>query len=165
VNDHMSTQIDVAQQVEPAVLSRSRLWAYFILRFSLGLNMFVHGTGRLYQGLHGWVANTEKLFIGNILPMWLVHGFLTILPFMEAAIGVLLVLGLWTHWALVWEGFVMIILVFGMGLRADFVAQPSNASAVVAQQMIYLLTFYVLLAMVNYNRFSVDTILAARGKN
>lgn len=152
----MSTPSDLAAP------SRSRQWAYLILRLSLGLNMFIHGTGRMYQGLHNWVATTEKLFIGNILPMWLVHGFLTILPFMEAAIGVLLVLGLWTHWALVWEGFVLIILVFGMGLRADFVAQPSNASAVVAQQMIYLLTFYVLLATIDYNCFSLDTVLATR---
>lgn len=160
----MSDQGEFAQ-LEPTAPWRSRQWAYFILRLSLGINMFIHGTGRLYQGLHNWVATTEKLFIGNILPMWLVHGFLTILPFMEAAIGVLLVLGLWTHWALVWEGFVMIILVFGMGLRADFVTQVSNASTIVAQQMIYLLTFYVLLAMINYNRFSLDTLLAARRKD
>jgi hypothetical protein len=99
-----------------AAPSRSRRWAYFLLRFSLGINMFVDGTGWLYQGLQGWVATTEKLFIGNILPMWLAHRFLTLLPFMEAAIGVLLlILGPWTHWALIWEGIVMIILAFGMG--------------------------------------------------
>jgi thiosulfate dehydrogenase (quinone) large subunit len=160
----MSNQSDLTQQPEPTATSRSRQWAYFILRVSLGINMFVHGTGRMYQGVHNWVATTEKLFIGNILPMWLVHGFLTILPFMEAAIGVLLVLGLWTHWALVWEGFVLIVLLFGMGLRADFAAIPT-AGAVVARQMVYLLTFYVLLAMINYNRFSLDTLFAARRRD
>ena len=152
----------------PEDLSLSRRLAYGILRLSLGLNMFIHGAGRIHTGVHDFVSRAEKLFVDNVLPMSLVHLFLTTLPAIEAAVGFLLIFGLWTRWALTAEGLVLTALLFGTALRADFVAANANtpsAVGLVSQQMVYLLTFYALLAMIHDNYFSLDTLLARRRRN
>ena len=141
----------------PGALPLDRRLAYLVLRLSPGINMFIHGGGRIYKGVHNFVSVTEKLFVDTVLPMWLVHDFLTILPYIEAVIGALLILGLWTRWALTAEGLMLIVLVFGTGLRPDW--------TVVSIQMVYLLTLYVLLAMRQDDHYSLDTLLARPRRN
>ena len=129
-----------------------RRLAYFILRLSLGVNFFIHWIVRQFGVSKDFVPATEKLFVGNLLPMWLVHDFLTILPHFEAVLGALLLLGLWTRWTVTAAGLLVTVLLFGTALRSDW--------TIVSHQMIYLLFVFILLAVEEYDYFSLDAVLA-----
>ena len=50
--------------------------------------------------LAGFAANMTKQFERTILPGWFVYGFGSVLPFLEGLIGLALILGVFTPWAL-----------------------------------------------------------------
>ena len=137
--------------------SLGRALGYFILRLSLGVDMVMHYVVRQWGVSQDFVPVTEKMFVGNLLPMSWVHVFLTILPYFEGVLGVLLVLGLLSRWALTAEGLLVTVLLFGTALRSDW--------TVVSHQMIYLLFVFILLAVEEYDYFSVDAFLARRRRN
>ena len=88
--------------------------AYAAFRITLGVNIFFHGTMRLITGLDAWVVMQAKVFEGNpLLPMWAVLAFLYVLPFVEAILGALTALGLFTRWALLAGSAMIFWLVFG----------------------------------------------------
>jgi len=134
--------------------SLGRALGYFILRLSLGVDMLMHYVVRTWGISKDFVPVTEKMFVGNLLPMSWVHIFLTVLPYFEGLLGVLLLLGLWSRWALTAEGLLVTVLLFGTALRSDW--------TVVSHQMIYLLFVFILLAVEDYDYFSVDALLARR---
>jgi thiosulfate dehydrogenase [quinone] large subunit len=80
----------------------------------------------------------------------LVHAFLMVLPFAEFILGGLITLGLFTRWALTLGGLLITALVFGTALRNDW---PT-----VGIQMIYAITYYILLANRADNGFSLDAL-------
>jgi thiosulfate dehydrogenase [quinone] large subunit len=127
---------------------------YFILRLSLGVDMLMHYVVRTWGISKDFVPVTEKMFEGNLLPMSWVHVFLTVLPYFEGLLGVLLLLGFLSRWALTAEGLLVTVLLFGTALRSDW--------TVVSHQMIYLLFVFILLAVEQYDYFSVDSLLARR---
>jgi thiosulfate dehydrogenase (quinone) large subunit len=137
--------------------SLGRALAYFILRLSLGVDMFMHYVVRQWGVSQDFVPVTEKMFIGNLLPMSWVHYFLTFLPYFEGLLGILLLLGLWSRLALTAEGLLVTVLLFGTALRSDW--------TVVSHQMIYLLFVFILLAVEEYDYFSVDALLVRRRRN
>jgi thiosulfate dehydrogenase [quinone] large subunit len=134
--------------------SLGRALGYFLLRLSLGVDMVMHYVVRQWGVSQDFVPVTEKMFVGNLLPMPWVHVFLTVLPYFEGVLGVLLVLGLLSRWALTAEGLLVTVLLFGTALRSDW--------TVVSHQMIYLLFVFILLAVEEYDYFSVDAYLARR---
>jgi len=137
--------------------SLGRALGYFILRLSLGVDMLMHYVVRTWGISQDFVPVTEKMFVGNLLPMSWVHYFLTYLPYLEGVLGVLLLLGLWSRWALTVEGLLVTVLLFGTALRSDW--------TVVSHQMIYLLFVFILLAVEDYDYFSVDALLARRRRS
>ena len=74
--------------------SLGRALGYFILRLSLGVDMIMHYVVRTWGISQDFVPVTEKMFVGNLLPMSWVHYFLTYLPYFEGLLGILLILGL-----------------------------------------------------------------------
>ena len=134
--------------------SLGRAIGYFILRLSLGVDMLMHFVVRTWGISKDFVPVTEKMFEGNLLPMSWVHVFLTVLPYFEGVLGVLLVLGLLSRWALTAEGLLVTVLMFGTALRSDW--------TVVSHQMIYIIFVFILLAVEQYDYFSVDSLLARR---
>src|ERR1700730_10577074 len=137
--------------------SLGRALGYFILRLSLGVDMVMHYVVRQWGISQDFVPVTEKMFVGNLLPMSWVHVFLTILPYFEGLLGVLLVLGLLSRWALTAEGLLVTVLLFGTALRSDW--------TVVSHQMIYLLFVFILLAVEDYDYFSIDAFLTRRQRH
>lgn len=125
--------------------------AYAVGRFALGINMLVHGAVRLFGGYSGFVSWVEKTFQSTILPEPLVTGFALAIPVVETVVGLLLVFGLLTRTALVSGGLLMSGLIFGMCLVQEW--------STVADQMIYVLTFYLLLYHWRFNHLSVDSWL------
>jgi len=121
--------------------------AYALFRIALGLDMFLHGVMRI-PILATWVDTTTKLFGASFLPDSMVRGFLYVLPFPEAVIGLLLMLGWFTRESLIAGSLVIIVLIFGTGTRQDWTT--------IGAQMLYALYYYLMLARLDDNWLAVD---------
>ena len=127
-----------------------RKLAYVVFRLSLGINLLTHGAGRfLGPDVEAFSSKTTAEFAGTPLPVGLVHAFLAVLPFAEFVLGCLIALGLFTRWALTVGGLLITALIFGTALRSDWTT--------VGIQMIYAITYYLLLLNRADNAFSLDT--------
>jgi thiosulfate dehydrogenase (quinone) large subunit len=124
--------------------------AYGTFRFALGVVELMHGLVRL-PVLAGFATGMVKQFEGTIMPGWFVYSFGSVLPFLEALIGLGLILGVFTRWTLVAASLLMSILIFGTSLRSDW--------ATVSIQMIYVIAFFIALFFLEHNRYSVDRII------
>jgi len=132
-----------------------RRLAYGVLRLTMGVNILIHGAGRLFgPGAGAFAAQTGSEFTGTALPQSLVHAFLSALPVGETTLGIIITLGLFTRWALMLGGLLIAALVFGTALRSDWTT--------VGIQMIYAITYYFLLANVVDDYFSLDNLLRRR---
>ena len=128
-----------------------RKLAYVVFRLSLGINLLIHGAGRFFgSGVDAFSTKTASEFAGTPLPAGLVHAFLVVLPFAEFILGVLITLGLFTRWALTLGGLLITALIFGTALRSDW--------QTVGIQMIYAITYYLLLFNRADNAFSLDAL-------
>jgi thiosulfate dehydrogenase [quinone] large subunit len=126
--------------------------AYAVFRLTLGINILVHGAGRIFgPGAEAFASTTGAEFTKTALPVGLVHAFLFVLPFAELVLGVLTTLGLFTRWTLTLGGLMITVLVFGTAMRSDW--------NTVGVQMIYAITYYLLLVNRGYNRFSLDSVI------
>ena len=131
-------------EVETSV---DRRLAYGILRVTLGVNILFHGLLPL-TNLDSFAVQVLHLFEKTPLPSQGIRLFALALPFVQMIVGLLLTLGLWTRFALVSGGLVMIALVFGTALRSDGPA--------LGILMLYATIYYLLLAGRTYNRLSID---------
>jgi thiosulfate dehydrogenase [quinone] large subunit len=130
--------------------SRNFVRAYAIFRISLGFDIFMHGFSRILTGVAAFVTLTEKPFVKTIIPMPVVHYFLTILPYLEFAIGALLIVGLFTMEAAITGALVMIILIFGMGARQEWGS--------VGNEMVYAAWYFLLIGLNENNWFCIDAL-------
>jgi thiosulfate dehydrogenase (quinone) large subunit len=143
----MSPNPSAPPQSSPTV---DRKLGYLVLRFILGLSIFMHGLSRLPH-LQEFAGGLVKMFADTVLPAMLVRAFGLALVFVEAAVGLLLLLGLWTQEALLVGSATMALLVFGTALRSDW--------NIVAIQLLYALIYAVLLAAHEYNAYSLDALM------
>jgi thiosulfate dehydrogenase [quinone] large subunit len=124
--------------------------AYAIFRMTLGVAIFMHGFSRILTGVAAFVDVTEKPFVKTIIPMPVVHYFLTILPYLEFAVGALLIVGLFTMEISIAGALIMIILIFGMGARQEWGS--------VGNEMIYAAWYFLLIAFNENNWLSIDNL-------
>jgi thiosulfate dehydrogenase (quinone) large subunit len=134
--------------------SADRQIAYTLLRLLLGVNIAVHGISRMLAGAGTFAVETTAQFARTPLPAWSVHTYALVLPFAEAVVGLLVFLGLGTRWALVAGQLLMLSLTLGSALKQDW-----NAAG---WQLLYGLVYTALLAFVEYNGLSVDSLLRRR---
>ncbi|MGC2528751.1 MAG: DoxX family membrane protein [Candidatus Acidiferrum sp.] len=127
-----------------------RKLAYLVLRLTLGLSILMHGLVRLPH-LTAFADATVKLFVATPLPAILVRLFALTLVFLETAVGLLLVLGLWTRTALLLGALLMAFLIFGTALRSDW--------STLAIQLFYAFLYATLLATREYNSYSIDALI------
>ena len=113
----------------------------------------MHGLVRL-PIMATFAADMAKGFGGTILPGSFVSAFGLVLPSLEALIGILLVVGLLTKWALFAGSLLMSILIFGTCLRSDW--------ATVGVQMIYVMAYFLAFLFLEYNQYSLDRIRRSR---
>lgn len=82
-----------------------RKLAYVVFRLSLGINLSDSGAGRfLGPGVDEFSSKTTTEFARTPVPAGLVQAFLIVLPFAEFILGVLVLLDLFTPWALTLGG-------------------------------------------------------------
>jgi thiosulfate dehydrogenase [quinone] large subunit len=125
-------------------------------RLVIGTNFFFHGLARMLGGgVEGFASGTTKAFAGTPLPPGLVHAFLSVLPYVELILGVLIFFGLFTRWALVIAQLLIAALIFGTSMRSDWVT--------VSIQMIYAIVLYLALANLDDNCCALDRLFG-KGK-
>ena len=113
--------------------------AYAILRLSFGVNIMLHGVSRLLAGSGGFLNYLNHYFEHTpLISKSFLPVFGAVLPPVETALGLLLLLGLFTRFALIAGGLVMAALVFGTNLAQDW--------NVAGLQLIYCFLYYYLLA-------------------
>lgn len=123
--------------------------AHGILRFTLGINICLHGAQR-FPTLSAFAGGVIKQFDG-LLPTAVVAPYAYALPFAEALIGALLIVGAFQRVSLAAGALLMASLTFGTALRGEH--------EVLAEQLGYELVYAALLATLRWDRFSVDALL------
>lgn len=122
---------------------RDRCWAYLLVRLILGINIAVHGASRIHMGAGKFAAGLVKMFAATPLPPQMVYGYAYALPFVETAIGLLILLGLFSRMTYLAGLLLMMSLTFGSTLRQDW----DSAGL----QLIYVIVYAGLLAFREYN--------------
>jgi thiosulfate dehydrogenase [quinone] large subunit len=128
--------------------------AYALLRIVFGVNIFFHGLSRLLGDHAAFLAYLSQQMAKAPLPKSILPLFAAALPWTEATIGLLLLLGLFTRFALVAGSIVMIALMAGITL-----AQNWDVAGI---QLIYCAIYFVLLTHRGRNFYSLDTLLPKR---
>lgn len=124
-------------------------WAFVTSRWLLGVAFLSHLLVRAPK-LAAFQAGLLKQFAGTVLPAALVGPYALALPFVEGAIGTLLLLGLFTRPALVAAMLVLTSLVLGSSLLEQW--------ATVGTQLLYGLYVFALLLHVQHNRLGLDRV-------
>jgi thiosulfate dehydrogenase [quinone] large subunit len=125
--------------------------AYLFLRATLGVNIMLHGVARLLGGSGRFVSMLAQQYHSAPLPHSLVAAFAYSLPWIEAALGLLVLVGLFTRVSLSLGALLILVLTFGSSLLEDWQAA--------GLQLVYAAVYAALLAWVSANRFSVDAFI------
>ena len=125
--------------------------AYAILRITLGVNIGLRGIVRIAHGTTAFAQNIVQQMAETVLPASAVYAFAMSLVWVEAAVGILLILGLQTRLALIVGGLMMTLLTFGTMQIENF----QNAWL----QLTYALVFFVVLAFRSWNLISLDALM------
>jgi thiosulfate dehydrogenase [quinone] large subunit len=108
---------------------------YALLRVVLGVNLLMHGVGRILMGAGEFAFKLQTQFAHSPLPSWSVRSFGVVLPGIECLLGALILVGLRTRAALIATGALMALLTFGSGLIQDFTAAGTQLiyAAIIAE--------------------------------
>lgn len=122
---------------------------YALLRVTMGVIFLFTGINKFFGGIVGFVGTMNQQFSGT-LPAFMVMPFAYAIPFAEVTAGALIVFGLFTRLGLVVSGLLLIGLTFGMVMLGQ--------SSTVAHNLQYGLVNFVLLWLVDLNRYSLDSL-------
>ena len=140
-----------ASAAPPAGSSQDHCLAYALLRVAFGFNIMFHGIARLLVGHAGFMAYLTHYFEKvPAMPAGFLNLFGWILPPVETALGLLLVLGLFSRFAMIAGFCVMVMLVFGTNLAQDWIVS--------GLQLIYCIIYYFLLVRRDLNTIAVDSL-------
>ena len=123
---------------------------YLLARLPIGMSMLGHGLIRLTK-LQAFSTGMVNEFSKSILPQALVMPFSCMLPFLEFAVGILLLAGLFTRFACALGSAVIVALIFGSSL----LEQWNN----VFSQLFYGGYFAVLFLYASHNYYSIDHLI------
>ena len=125
--------------------------AYVLLRVALGVNFAGHGLIRIYNGVDAFAATTAEHLAKSPLPHGLVFGFSYAIPFLEAVLGLTLLLGVFTRISLVCGALFMMALTIGVTSNQQW--------DVASQQLVYSVVFFLLLFLIEHNARALDNYL------
>ena len=131
-----------------------RALAYALLRLAMGVNFFGHGFFRILSGVGAFASHTAENMGKGPLPHALTLGFAYAIPFLEIALGVLLILGLGTRLALLAGSLFTVALTFGTTSIQNWAAA--------GDQLVYSAVFFALFWLVDANTLSLDDVLRRR---
>ena len=129
----------------------NRQLSYALLRISLGVNFAGHGLIRIHNGAAAFAQTTAEHLAKSPLPQSLTYAFSYGIPFIEAILGLTLILGIFTRISLIAGALFMMALTIGVTSNQQW--------DLATQQLLYSVVFFVLLFLLEYNHFSLDTAL------
>lgn len=129
----------------------NRQLAYALLRIALGVNFAGHGLIRIHNGAGAFAQTTAEHLAKSPLPYSLSYAFSYTIPFVEAILGLTLILGIFTRIALACGAVFMTLLTVGITANQQW--------DIASQQLIYSLVFFVLLFLIEHNAYSLDNYL------
>ena len=124
--------------------------AYTLLRLTFGVMFLFFGVGKFMGGVGTFAGGMNQHFSGK-LPSALVLPFSYALPFFEVILGLLILFGFLTTFALFVSGLLLLALTFGTVILGD--------APTVAHNLQYGLINFVLLWFADFNRYSVDRLI------
>ena len=131
--------------------------AYAILRLSFGANILLHGLSRVLNGRPAFLAYLTHYFEhAHLIPPGMLPMFGAVLPWVETALGLLLILGLFSRFTLIVGALVLTVLVIGTNLAQDWLVS--------GLQLPYCFIYYYLLIHLEQNRYSLDAWLGIGGR-
>ena len=122
--------------------------AYALLRIAFGINFAGHGLIRIYNGVATFAITTAEHLAKSPLPHSFTYAFSYAIPFLEAILGLTLILGIFTRFALISGA------VFMMALTVGVSANQQWDSA--GQQLLYSVVFFLLLFFREHNALALD---------
>jgi len=126
--------------------------AYAILRLSFGANILLHGLSRVLNGQPAFLAYLNHYFEhAHLIPAGMLPVFAVVLPWVETALGLLLMLGLFSRFTLIAGALVMTGLVIGTNLAQDWLVS--------GLQLPYCFIYYYLLIHLEQNAISLDAMM------
>jgi thiosulfate dehydrogenase [quinone] large subunit len=125
--------------------------AYALLRIAFGVNLAGHGLIRIYNGVGAFAATTAGHLAKSPLPYGMTLSFSYAIPFLEAILGLTLILGVFTRISLVCGAVFMMALTIGITANQQW--------DVASQQLIYSVVFFLLLYFIEHNALAVDRYL------
>ena len=125
--------------MENTTVSIEQRIAYLLLRVIAGMDFFGHGFARIFTGTH--LGGFAHWMVGDMakapLPASLVLAIGYVVPWVELMVGLMLLFGVDTRFALVTALLLMLLLMFGITMKQDW--------TVAGQQLLYSLVLAVLL--------------------
>jgi thiosulfate dehydrogenase [quinone] large subunit len=125
--------------------------AYALLRIAFGVNFAGHGLIRIYNGAGAFATSTAEHLAKSPLPHAVTFGFSYSIPFLEAILGLTLILGVFTRISLVCGALFMMLLTIGVTANQQW--------DVAGQQLVYSVVFFLLLFLIELNAFALDSYL------
>src|ERR1700756_1209198 len=128
-----------------------RTLAYALLRISLGVNFAGHGLIRIHHGVATFAQSTTEHLVKSPLPPNLTYAFSYSPPFIEAILGLTLILGVFTRVALACGAVFMMLLTIGVTANQQW--------DIAGQQLLYNVVFFLLLFLIEHNAIAIDMYL------
>lgn len=151
----MSESASVATARPANAVPSGTITAYTILRVSFGANIMLHGVSRILMGHAAFLAYLTHYFEhAHGIPMGMLPAFAAVQPWVETVLGLMLLLGLATRFALIAGGIVVLCLVIGTNLAQDWLVS--------GLQLIYAFLYYYLLAHIGENGISLDAMMKSK---
>jgi thiosulfate dehydrogenase (quinone) large subunit len=150
----VSESVSTLNQVETVSARKASniVIAYTILRLSFGANILLHGLSRVLNGRPAFLAYLNHYFEhAHLVPAGILPVFAAVLPWVETALGLLLMLGLFSRFTLIAGALVMTGLVIGTNLAQDWLVS--------GLQLPYCFIYYYLLIHLEQNAISLDAMM------
>ena len=128
-----------------------KVLAYALLRIAFGVNFAGHGLIRIYNGVGAFAGSTSEHLAKSPLPHSFTLGFGYAIPFLEAVLGLTLILGVFTRISLVCGAVFMMALTIGVTANQQW--------DVAGQQLVYSVVFFLLLYLIEHNSLALDNRL------
>jgi len=95
------------------------IWISLLIRLMFGLIFIVYGLEKILA-YESSVSNMAATFSDTWLPLFLVYGFMYILPFIEISLGIAYLIGFKYRVTLLVTGILLTLLTFGLAVRGEF---------------------------------------------
>jgi thiosulfate dehydrogenase [quinone] large subunit len=128
--------------------SNDKSLAYALLRIAFGVNFAGHGLIRIYNGVGAFATSTAEHLAKSPLPHGFILGFSYAVPFLEAVLGLTLILGVFTRISLICGAVFMMALTIGITANQQW--------DVASQQLVYSVVFFLLLYLIEHNALAFD---------